>query len=51
MSNTKESTNWRIHHQSHFRRYESQEAALVAIESIVSNYENRIWVNAFPTFI
>ena len=48
MSETKESTNWRVYHQSYSDRYESQQAALVAIESILSEYENDVYNERFP---
>jgi hypothetical protein len=48
VSKTKKTTNWRVHHQSHFKRYESQEAALLAIDSIVANYENGVWSERDP---
>ena len=48
MSKTKKTTNWRVHHHSHFKRYESQEAALLAIDAIVANYENGVWSERDP---
>lgn len=48
MSKTKKTTNWRVHYQSHLERYESQESALLAIDSIVSNYENSVWSEQDP---
>jgi hypothetical protein len=48
VSKTKKTTNWRVHHHSHFKRYESQEAALLAIDAIVANYENGVWSERDP---
>jgi hypothetical protein len=48
VSKIEKATNWRVHYQSHFKRYESQESALVAIDSIVSNYEDGVWSERDP---
>jgi hypothetical protein len=37
------STSWYTYHQSHTEYYESQQAALVAVNLIISGYEKGIW--------
>jgi hypothetical protein len=43
MGKKKLSTNWYVHHQDQMEWYESQEAALDAVDLFVSSYENGIW--------
>ncbi len=43
MGNKKVSTNWYVHHQDQMEWYESQEAALDAVDLFVASYENGIW--------
>ncbi|NJR32813.1 MAG: hypothetical protein HC778_08450 [Chamaesiphon sp. CSU_1_12] len=43
MGKKKLSTNWYVHHQDRMEWYESQEAALDAVDLFVSSYENGIW--------
>jgi hypothetical protein len=43
MGKKKVSTNWYVHHQDQMEWYESQAAALDAVDLFVSSYENGIW--------
>ena len=43
MGNKKVSTNWYVHHQDQMEWYESQAAALDAVDLLVASYENGIW--------
>ena len=43
MGKKKVSTNWYVHHQDRMEWYESQEAAIDAVDLLVSSYENGIW--------
>jgi hypothetical protein len=43
MGNKKVSTNWYVHHQDQMEWYESQEAALDAVDLCIASYENGIW--------
>jgi hypothetical protein len=37
------SKSWRIYYQDSFEYYESQQAALAALDSIIASYDNGIW--------
>ena len=43
MGKKKVSANWYVHHQNQMEWYESQEAAIDAVDLFMSGYENGIW--------
>jgi hypothetical protein len=43
MGKKKVSTNWYVHHQDRMEWYESQEAAIDAVDLLIASYENGIW--------
>ena len=43
MGKKKVSANWYVHHQNQMEWYESQEAAIDAVDLFISSYEDGIW--------